>query len=102
MTIKEMTELYKKMYGSEVTVYFVQYGEINPTRSTVEGEKVKIEEAIGLLRHHYGEQFDMAIDALEKQIPKKCDKRGCCKCGCMLADWNYCPKCGQKIDRSDW
>lgn len=79
-----------------------------------------IESAIKLLkanRDHYANLFqsedsklcgsisdalDMSINALEKQIPKKCDKYGRCKCGCILADWNYCPKCGQKIDRLDW
>lgn len=39
MTIKEMTELYKKMYGSEVTFYFVQYGEMHTDESDKGGQK---------------------------------------------------------------
>ena len=69
--------------------------------------------------------FDMAIKALEKQIPKKPRKNGlysahsgifrkipaytCPSCGNMcLEKWatersitNYCSECGQKLDWSD-
>ena len=68
----------------------------------VEEAALQIEQIYGVVSEEIKRALDVADDALEKQIPKKCDKRGCCKCGCMLADWNYCPKCGQKIDRSDW
>ena len=47
--------------------------------------------------------YDMAIDALEKQIPKKpyWEYGGChCKsCGLdVLSDEYFCPLCGQAID----
>ena len=60
--------------------------------------------------------FEMAIGALEKQIPKKpiiqkmkildCidqiqifNKKICPSCGTVLcADWNFCFECGQKLD----
>ena len=60
----------------------------------------------------YSEAFDMAIEALEKQIPKKpiksdreiryCEVWKCPKCG---FEWSgrvvdYCYKCGQAIDWS--
>lgn len=53
---------------------------------------------------------EMAINALEKQIPKKPMFNGTnwyrCVNGCEIhkkqfeKDW-YCPKCGQKLDWSD-
>lgn len=55
---------------------------------------------------------DMAINALEKQIPKKpkdryktnyvWDSAYCpiCNCG-ITARWGYCQCCGQKLDWSD-
>ena len=53
---------------------------------------------------------DLAINALEKQIPKKPMFNGTnwyrCVNGCEIhkkqfeKDW-YCPKCGQKLDWSD-
>ena len=70
----------------------------------------------------YGEfvgNFDTAISALEKQIPKKPTyeeignvygalKRTCAKCGdvCLISEdakpfEHYCRYCGQKIDWSD-
>lgn len=48
----------------------------------------------------------IAIEALEKQIPKKLEKQGyfkVCKCGCEMSTFlmhnraNYCPNCGQAI-----
>ena len=54
--------------------------------------------------------YEMAIKALEKQIPKKPMFNGTnwyrCVNGCEIhkkqfeKDW-YCPKCGQKLDWSD-
>ena len=66
------------------------------------------------------EALDMAVVALEKQIPKKPDVEGdgydkdgnmiydtwlCPCCGSRYEveydDYNYCPECGQKLDMSD-
>lgn len=49
------------------------------------------------------EAYDLAIEALEKQIPKKpyWEYGGChCKsCGLdVLSDEHFCPLCGQAID----
>lgn len=50
---------------------------------------------------------DIAIQALEMQIPKKPNTDDCCPdCGTYLKDDNgveglYCPNCGQKIDWGD-
>ena len=61
----------------------------------------------------YNEAFDMAVEALENQIPKKpiksdreiryCEAWKCPKCG---FEWSgrvvdYCYKCGQAIDWRD-
>lgn len=46
--------------------------------------------------------LDMAVEALEKQIPKKKKKRNeCPECGYSYAFEEYCPNCGQAIDWSD-
>lgn len=52
--------------------------------------------------------MELAISALEKQIPKKLDLDGGVYCPCCLhefkANYNttsYCPNCGQAIDWSD-
>ena len=65
------------------------------------------------------EAFDLAIQAIEKQIPLKpqlesdgysdgelvYDTWICPKCGedyeIDSHDYNYCPECGQRIDRGD-
>ena len=62
----------------------------------------------------FGEALTTAINALEKQIPKKLKdytqpQYGCIPvCGVcngimdlMQGDLNYCPNCGQAIDWSD-
>ena len=80
------------------------------------------EEAIGIVRCAIGEvewnypmdysvAFEVAIEALEKQIPKKPHKNyrrlnvKWCECGCYLGELkneqNYCKKCGQALDWSD-
>jgi len=45
---------------------------------------------------------DMAMKALEKQIPKKwfhdCGMYYCPVCNEFMFEGNYCPNCGQKID----
>jgi len=77
---------------------------------------MKIEEAIQRLETHkeyispHGrftkEAIDMAIEALEKQIPKKFirdeDEEPICPvCGEEVWDTEYCDGCGQKIDREE-
>lgn len=66
------------------------------------------------------EALDMAVVALEKQIPKKPDVEGdgydkdgnmiydtwlcpCCRSRYEVEydDYDYCPECGQKLDMSD-
>ena len=51
------------------------------------------------------EALKIAINALEKQIPKKPIKDKyvpeldfCPECGTEVTNCNYCPLCGQKID----
>lgn len=66
-----------------------------------------------------GKSLQMAIEALEKQVPKRpqlesygysdgesvYDEWFCPKCGegyeIDSHDYNYCPECGQCIDRSE-
>lgn len=53
-----------------------------------------------------GKSIDMAIDALEKQIPKKPVKLNCPRCRFNRIDnswwvFTYCPECGQAIDWSE-
>ena len=55
-----------------------------------------------------GTSLDMAIDALEKQIPKKVIKwangtEHCPTCGCdnSCIGYGVCIDCGQKLDWSD-
>lgn len=57
-----------------------------------------------------GKAFDVAMQALEKQIPKKMvikndngrPRRACGGCGCfVLPASRFCSKCGQKLDWSD-
>lgn len=52
------------------------------------------------------EALNMAIEALEKQIPKKLKDDGwlyCPICGrdVLLDRFDYCPDCGQALDWSD-
>ena len=71
-----------------------------------------VEEAIKVLSntpHEYGNYEPaciMAIEALEKQIPKKPTRANSwqpwkCECGnAVMDDSNYCKKCGTKLDWS--
>ena len=74
---------------------------------------MKIEEAIQRLETHkeyispHGrfteEAIDMAIDALEKQIPKKFELVDgyipvCPVCGEEIWDMEWCNSCGQRLD----
>ena len=52
--------------------------------------------------------IEMAINALEKQMPKKPTKDKyvpeldfCPECGTEVTNCNYCPHCGQNIDWSE-
>lgn len=77
---------------------------------------MEIKEAIQYITHHAfisDDVKDMAIEALEKQISyevvnegDKFEGYGICKCGGCAVDqfsmlYNYCPKCGQKLDWSE-
>ena len=66
------------------------------------------------LSSKYKNGLRMAIQALEKQIPKKLKEHTQSQYGCipvcgvcngimdlMQGDLNYCPNCGQKLDWSD-
>ena len=47
------------------------------------------------------EAVDMAIQALEKQIPKKRDSYSCPVCSHYFEDgecFTYCPECGQRLE----
>ena len=48
-----------------------------------------------------GKSLDIAISALEKQVPKKpseTDKARCIHCGCVVnRDERFCKNCGQKL-----
>ena len=54
----------------------------------------------------YSVAFETAIEALEKQIPKKLKDDGwlyCPICGrdVLMDRFDYCPDCGQALDWSD-
>ena len=76
--------------------------------------RMKPEKAIGMLIHHektwkgkfpspHFEACEVAIEALEKQIPKKVIGYECPNCG-ECTDFNgvnkfdYCAECGQRLD----
>ena len=49
----------------------------------------------------YRNALDVAIKALEKQVPKKINHCCCPVCGHYFEDYEhkkYCPECGQKMD----
>lgn len=91
-------------------------------------DEKKVREAIEIIKSNYPtsgyymlcEALDTAIEVLEKQLPKKPTYEGdgyapdgtfvydtweCPNCGeCYEVDYDdydYCPKCGQKIDWSE-
>lgn len=79
-------------------------------------ERMTASEAIQDIQEHVkpvcgGKSLDMAVEALEKQIPKKPDYEDydakCPVCGHEFEnnvnDWgcSYCQGCGQKLDWSD-
>ena len=54
---------------------------------------------------HITEALNMAVEALEKQIPKKpseTDNARCIHCACVVKrDERFCKNCGQALDWSD-
>ena len=77
------------------------------TESEAIKELHKIRPRGGIIPQKRAEAIDMAINALERQIPKKPDRwksgYACCyscKRGIVRED-NYCCYCGQKLDWSD-
>lgn len=91
-------------------------------REAIETIKIAIAEVEWNYPMEYSVAFDKAIEALERQIPKKpkviSDYGICCnteECGFIFAftentlkvmgdlvQYDYCPCCGQKIDWSDY
>lgn len=70
------------------------------------------EEAIKTIKHgciyrdkRGGEALEVAVKALEKQIPKKpseTDKARCIHCACVVKrDERFCKNCGQALDWRD-
>ena len=57
----------------------------------------------------YSDALDNAIESLEKRVPKKSEYTGytkhdyCYTCNnkILYRNWNYCPKCGQRILREE-
>lgn len=82
-------------------------------KKTCFDEMLKTETTADKLKTRADEALKMAIEALEKQIPKKPSdtltisgvsryKSGNCKCGtAILQIYKYCPSCGQAIDWSE-
>ncbi len=82
-------------------------------KKTCFDEMLKTETTADKLKTRADEALKMAIEALEKQIPKKPSgtltisgisryKSGVCKCGTAIAMvYKYCPNCGQAIDWSE-
>lgn len=80
-------------------------------------DEKKVREAIETIKSNYPisgyymlcEALDIAIEALEKQLPKKPKKNGdlACSCGLIIQRKNrrtclhYCHNCGQAIDWSE-
>ena len=72
-----------------------------------EQEAIKLLDNLdGMIEDNHGSDYDMAfnmaIKALEKQIPKKVVAGAWCKCpSCgelFASDWKFCFECGQKLD----
>ena len=81
-------------------------------KKTCFDEMLKTETTADKLKTRADEALKMAIDALEKQIPKKPIsitisgvsryKSGVCKCGtAIVMTYKCCPSCGQAIDWSE-
>lgn len=75
---------------------------MNP-KEAIKTIKIAIAEVEWNYPMDYQVAFETAIEALEKQIPKKPNKLTCPSCGFDKIDnswwvFTYCPKCGQLID----
>jgi len=70
-------------------------------------EATKTEDAVCYVTSVDAEPLNLAIEALEKQIPKKPTlHKGwlyCSVCGkdVLMEGYKFCPDCGQRIDWSD-
>lgn len=67
---------------------------------------LEVNKLISSSQTEFCESADLAIQALEKQIPKKpidrCMFKECPDCHEIEIQYcNYCPTCGQKLDWSD-
>lgn len=83
------------------------------TEEAIETIKIAIADVEWNYPLDYAAAFEVAIEALEKQIPYKlapkrskgCEVPVCGKCGgimdLMQGELNYCPNCGQDLDWSD-
>jgi hypothetical protein len=57
------------------------------------GEKLSDREVLDI------QAYDVATEALEKQIPKELNMFHC-QCGMIIDDeWDFCTKCGQAVKR---
>ena len=45
--------------------------------------------------------LEMAVQALERMLPKKRGKYGCPNCDTLVDMQNYCHECGQRLDWSE-
>lgn len=55
----------------------------------------------GIIPQKRAEAIDVAIKALEKQIPKKRNSYSCPICSHYFEDgecFTYCPECGQRLE----
>ena len=55
----------------------------------------------GIIPQKRAEAIDVAINALEKQIPKKRNSYSCPICSHYFEDgecFTYCPECGQRLE----
>lgn len=95
------------------------YRRFKMTESEAIKELHKIRPRGGIIPQKRAEAIDMAINALEKQIPKSWIRNEyfdgeytwecpCCKEEYVLIEggvlengYSYCPSCGQKLDWSD-
>ena len=72
-------------------------------KEAIETIKIAIAEVEWEYPMDYAAAFETAIEALEKQVPKKPVKLNCPRCrfnGIDNSWWvfTYCPECGQRID----
>lgn len=94
--------------------------EVRKMHYLAEAKAIKLRIFNELSKQLVEEAYNMAISALEKQIPKKPDVEGdsydkdgnmiydtwiCPCCGICYEveydEYDYCPECGQKLDMSD-